>query len=125
MSKDQPDGFTFSPIQTFFVKVAIVTGAILTILFSASSLTASFVTSQEKELKSLGGGSAFWTALEGKLYALADAPDVPAERKRKIIVALHRLSEKYRPYLDAFSDTRTAANDDAPTAERGPQQAQR
>lgn len=109
--------FTFSPLQTFFVKVAIVTGAILTILFSASSLTLSFVTSQEQQLKSLGGGSAFWTALEQKLYTLADAPDVPPERKKKIIGALHRLSGKYRPYFDAL-------NDDGSANEREHQQAQ-
>jgi hypothetical protein len=52
----------------------------------------------------LQGGPAFWSAVEGKLYKLADAPDLPPERKDKIIKALQKLSAKYHPYIDALSE---------------------
>jgi hypothetical protein len=50
----------------------------------------------------LKGAPAFWSAMEYKLYKLADAPDMPPEQK-KIIDALHRLSAKYKPFVDALA----------------------
>jgi hypothetical protein len=50
----------------------------------------------------LKGAPAFWSAMEYKLYKLADAPDMPPEQK-KIIDALHRLSVKYKPFVDALA----------------------
>jgi hypothetical protein len=49
----------------------------------------------------LKGGPAFWERVEGKLYRLADEPDLSPEKKQKIINALRKLSAKYKPYLDA------------------------
>ena len=108
MPQGQPDDFSLSPLHTFFAKVAIVTGAFLISVYYVSSVTTSFVTSQMDRITSDGrkvglGGPAFWGAVETKLYALADAPDLPAERKQKIIDAIHKLSVKHKPYIDAFS----------------------
>ncbi len=51
----------------------------------------------------LRGGSAFWEAVENRLYKIADDKDMPAERKAKIIEALRKLSIKYAPYVDALT----------------------
>jgi hypothetical protein len=99
MTQGKEEEFSLSPLQTFFAKVAIVTGAFLIAAYVASSLAVSFVTSQMEALK---GGPAFWGAMETKLYTLADAPDISLERKKKIIEAIHKLSIKYKPYVDAF-----------------------
>ncbi|SDR83402.1 hypothetical protein [Bradyrhizobium canariense] len=104
MNQGQPEEYSLSPLQTFFAKVAIVTGALLTTLYFASSLAVSFVTTQSEQLKALKGGAAFWGAMEQKLYTLADAPDIAPEKKQKIIDAIHRLSLKYKPYFDALND---------------------
>jgi hypothetical protein len=56
---------------------------------------------------------AFWGRIETKLYSLADEPDLPPEKKKKIMDALHRLSIKYKPHVDALS------GNDAPAAGKG------
>jgi hypothetical protein len=99
-----------SPLQIFFVKVAIITAAIIAILYCTSYFFESFIASKVDQLTFLKGGPAFWEKIETKLYSLADDPDVPPEKKKKIIDALHRLSIKYKPYVDALS------GDDAPVA---------
>lgn len=105
----QDDDFSLSPLHTFFAKVAIVTAAFLIVVYFVSSLTVSFANAQmdrlTMEVNKLGlkGGSAFWGTVESKLYALADAPDLPPERKQKIIDAIQKLSVKYKPYVDAFA----------------------
>ena len=101
---DQADleDFRLSPLQTFFAKVAIVTGALLVFVYFVSSLATSFVDTQVQQLRMLSGGPSLWGAVEQKLYALADAPDVAPEKKKKIIDALHRVSSKYKPYFDAL-----------------------
>jgi hypothetical protein len=104
MNDEQTPDFSLSPLQTFFAKVAIVTGAFLITLYYASSLTVSFVSSQSEKLSILKGGPAFWGTLEQKFYDFADAPDLPPEKKQKIVAAIHKLSVKYKPYVDAFSD---------------------
>jgi len=50
--------------------------------------------------------------VEEKLYAMADAPDIPPEKKKKIIDALHRLSGKYRPYIEALHGDGPSAGPD-------------
>jgi len=118
----QDDDFSLSPLHKFFAKVAIVTAAFLIVVYFVSSLTVSFANSQmdrlTKEVSNLGlkGGPAFWGAVENKLYALADAPDLPPERKQKIIDAIQKLSVKYKPYVDAF------AQDGAPATRPEPAQ---
>jgi hypothetical protein len=39
--------------------------------------------------------------VERKVDALANANDLPPEKKAKIIASLKKLSVKYRPYFDA------------------------
>jgi hypothetical protein len=56
-----------------------------------------------EELAILKGGPAFWTTAEEKLYKLAAAPDLPPEKKEKIINALRTLSQRYKPYVDALA----------------------
>jgi hypothetical protein len=84
-------------IQVFLVKVATVVGAVLFLMIAAYL----FVSSQVEELAYLKGGHAFWETVEEKLYKLADAPDLPEEKKAKIVAALRKLSDRYRPYIDA------------------------
>jgi hypothetical protein len=85
-------------IQIFLIKVAAVTGAVLFLMIAAYL----FVSSQAEELAFLKGGHAFWDMAEEKLYKLADAPDLPEAKKAKIIEALRKLSDRYRPYIDAM-----------------------
>jgi hypothetical protein len=92
-----------SPLQLFAMKVAIVTVAILVILFGASQFMTSAIEDQKEQLAFLKGGPAFWEKVEGKLYKLADEPDLPAEKKQKIINSLRKLSAKFKPYLDAVA----------------------
>ena len=108
MAQAQEQEFSLSPLQTFFAKVAIVTGAFLIAAYSVTSMTASVVTSQLDRL-ALNGGPAFWGTLETKVYALADAPDLAPEKKQKIIDAIHKLAVKYKPYADAFVGDGAAA----------------
>jgi hypothetical protein len=84
-------------IQIFFIKVATVAGAVFFLMVAAYL----FVSSQAEELAFLKGGHAFWDMAEEKLYKLADAPDLPEAKKAKIIEALRKLSDRYRPYIDA------------------------
>jgi hypothetical protein len=102
-----------SPLQIFFVKVAIITAAIVVVLYCASYFFESFIASKADQLTFLKGGPAFWGRIEQKLYSLADEPDLPPEKKKKIVDALHRLSVKYKPYVDALSgnDAPAAAKD--------------
>jgi hypothetical protein len=93
----------FSPLQIFFAKVAIVTVAILMILYGASYFIGNFIDRKADQLQILKGGPAFWGTIENKLYRLADEPDVAPERKKKIVDALRRLSSKYKPYFDAVA----------------------
>jgi hypothetical protein len=88
-----------SPLQLFCAKIAVVTVAILIVLYAVSFYVESFMEDRGSILK---GGPAFWGTLETKLYRLADDPDLPPEKKKKIIEALRKLSAKYKPYLDAI-----------------------
>jgi hypothetical protein len=108
MAETQEYEQELSPLRTFFAKVAIVTGAFLISAYFVSALAVSFATSQmgkvaeQLDRLALKGGPAFWSKMETRLYALADEPDLPPEKKKKIIDAIHKLSVKYKPYVDAF-----------------------
>ena len=97
VAEDKP----LSPLQVFFAKVAIVTIAILIILYGIGYFISSYLESQTESIRILKGGPAFWGLMETKLYRLADEPDLPPEKKKKIVDALRKLSAKYKPYFDA------------------------
>jgi hypothetical protein len=84
-------------IQIFLVKLAAVTAAVFFLMAAAYV----FVSSQVEDLAFLKGGHAFWEIAEEKLYKLADEPDLPEAKKAKIVAALRKLADKYRPYIDA------------------------
>jgi hypothetical protein len=90
-----------SGLEVFLIKVATVTGAILFLMFAAYL----FLSSQADELAYLKGGHVFWERVETKLYKLADEPDLPEPKKAKIVAALRKISDRYRPYLDAVAGT--------------------
>jgi hypothetical protein len=105
VAEDKP----LSPLQVFFAKVAIVTAAILVILYGAGYFVTSYIESQQERFAVLKGGPAFWSIMETKLYKLADEPDLSSEKKKKIIDALRKLSSKYKPYFEAVVGDGTPA----------------
>lgn len=84
----------------FLLKTTMVTVAALVVLFGATFAVSSLIEGYAEPLK---GGPAFWEVVERKLYALADEPDLPPQKKAKIIKALNKLSTKYHPYLEALA----------------------
>jgi len=92
-----------SSLNAFFVKLAAITCASLVFFYVAFSLVTGFIQEKADELAILKGGPAFWGAMEGKLYKLASAPDLPPEKKEKIVNALRTLSLRYKPYVDALA----------------------
>ena len=96
------DDKPLAPLQLFIVKVATVTVAILIVLYAASVFIDSLIESRQEQLLILKGGPTFWGTVERKFYTLADEPDLPPEKKAKIVDALRKLSSKYKPYLDAL-----------------------
>jgi hypothetical protein len=89
----------FIKSEQFFIKVATIFFATLTLLW----LSAWYVSSSiEDLLGDLKGGPVFWSMVELKLYRLADEPDMPPEKKEKLLKALNKLSVKYHPYLEAL-----------------------
>jgi hypothetical protein len=97
------DKAAISQLQLFFAKVAIITAAVLVVIFYATS---SFQTFIEKQGEFLKGGPVFWEAVEQKLDKLADAPDMPPEKKQRILATLSKISNRYRPYFDALAGQR-------------------
>jgi Tfp pilus assembly protein PilN len=98
----QEERTELSPLEMFVVKVGVVTIAIVVVLYAGLYFLQSFTEQKMQQFAFLKGGSAFWNVMEEKLITMADEPDLPAERKQKIIDALHRLSIKYGPYLQAL-----------------------
>jgi hypothetical protein len=92
-----------SPLKTFLVKLAAVTCAALVFFYLAFSLVTGFIEEKADQLAILKGGPAFWGEIEGKLDKLASAPDLPPEKKEKIVNSLRTLSVRYKPYIDAIS----------------------
>jgi len=102
-----------SPLQIFFVKVAIVTGAIIAVLYCAGYFLQTAIAAKTEQLTFLKGGPVFWEQMERKLYTFADQPDMPAEKKQKIIDALRKIATKYKPFVEAME------GDNPPAAVRG------
>jgi hypothetical protein len=89
-------------LGVFALKVAIVA-----IIFSFSTI---FVVDTSKDIlaETLSGGPAFWARLEKGLIKFADGPDLPPEKKAKIIAALRKIHDRNQPYLDALLGQRPA-----------------
>jgi hypothetical protein len=92
-----------SPLTVFFVKLAAITCASLVFFYVVFSLVTGFIEEKTDELAILKGGPAFWGAMENKLYKLASAPDLPPEKKEKVVSALRTISLRYKPYVDALA----------------------
>jgi hypothetical protein len=86
-----------SAIETFIVKVGIVLTALLVFVFVSGTYI-----QHQIDNSTIHGGAIFWKAAEEKLLDLADEPDLPPDKKAKIIAALRKLSVKYSPYIEAI-----------------------
>jgi hypothetical protein len=102
-----------SPLQIFFVKAVVITAAIVIVLYFAGYFLQVAIASKAEQLTFLKGGPVFWEQMEHKLYTFADQPDMPPEKKQKIIDALRRISTKYKPFIDALD------GQDAPAQAKG------
>jgi hypothetical protein len=92
-----------SPLAIFFVKLTATTCAALVFFYVVFTFVTGFIEEKAEELAILKGGPAFWVTMENKLYKLASAPDLPPEKKEKIVNALQTLSLRYKPYVDAIA----------------------
>jgi hypothetical protein len=90
-----------TPLEIFFIKLGGVTVAAMVFLVCSVLFFQAVIESKTADLSLFKGGRAFWETLENKVDALANAPDLPPERKAKIIATIRKLSDKYRPYIDA------------------------
>jgi hypothetical protein len=88
-----------SPLMSFAIKVAIIAFAVLLVVH----LTVSIVAEEIANTALLKGGPQFWSSVEQSLYKFADAPDLPPEKKEKIVKALAKIYAKYQPYVDALN----------------------
>jgi hypothetical protein len=88
-----------SPLMSFAIKVAIIAFAVLLVVH----LTVSIVAEEIANTALLKGGPQFWSSVEQSLYKFADAPDLPPEKKEKIVKALTKIYAKYQPYVDALN----------------------
>jgi hypothetical protein len=88
-----------SPLLSFAIKVAIIAFAVLLVVH----LTVSIVAEEIANTALLKGGPQFWSSVEQSLYKFADAPDLPPEKKEKIVKALTKIYAKYQPYVDALN----------------------
>jgi hypothetical protein len=88
-------------LEIFFVKLGGITAAAMVFLVCSVLFFQSLIESKTQDLSFLKGGRAFWESVEKKVDALANAPDLPPEKKAKIIATIRKLSEKYRPYIEA------------------------
>jgi peptidoglycan/LPS O-acetylase OafA/YrhL len=88
-----------SALKMFVAKVgAVLVAACLFLAFAIS-----YVRSQLEDPGIFKGGPAFWQEVENKLYKLADAKDLPEEKKARILEALRKISAKYSPYIEALT----------------------
>jgi hypothetical protein len=90
-----------SPLQLLLVKAIVMTFSGLLFVYGSMALIASAI---DEKIKPLTGGPAFWRSAEDKLHQLAVAPDLPPEKKERIIQSLRAISAKYRPYIDALKE---------------------
>lgn len=88
------DDYRQGSIQVFFIKTLIIAGAFFSVfLLMIFWLNANFQ-----------AGPAFWGKLEEQIYRTAEEPELPPEKKEKIIKALKKIGEKYRPYIEALHE---------------------
>jgi hypothetical protein len=90
---------SMTELEKFGVKLALVLAAALIFFYA----TAAYVQSRIENVALFKGGPVFWAQVEKKLYSLADEPDLPDQKKARVIEMLKKLSAKYRPYIDALS----------------------
>ena len=86
----------------FIVKVLIAAGILSASTIATVVVCAVLVTSYVGETLGLGSGRQFWAPIEQSLYKYADQPDLPPEKKAKIIAALKKIGDKNRPFIDAL-----------------------
>ena len=108
MNKEAPtaggqEPTSLSPLETFLVKLAAVTFAVILFFYLAFSFVTGFIEDKINEQSMLKGGSSFWAKVEADLYKMAAAEDMPQKKKEQIISALRTLSQRYRPYIDAIA----------------------
>jgi hypothetical protein len=68
------------------------------------SLSAAFTVMACRDvlLDTFSGGPVFWARLENGLIKFADSPEIPPEKRARIIAALRKIHDKHQPYLDAL-----------------------
>jgi hypothetical protein len=85
-----------SGLGIFTLKVLIAA-----LIFSASTVVTT-IFCRDIVVDTFSGGPAFWARIEKSLDHFANSPDLPPEKKAKVIAALRKVNEKSRPYLDAL-----------------------
>ena len=90
---------SLTDLEKFVVKLVLVLIAALVFFYAV----AAYVQSRIESVALFRGGPVFWAQVENKLYSLADAPDLPDQKKDQIVKALEKLSSKYRPYINAIA----------------------
>lgn len=96
------DQTTGRPYRDFAIKVAIAAGILSVSTVATVLVCIALVTDYVSEYAGLGSGRAFWAQVEQKLYKYADQPDIPEEKKARIIAALKKVGDKNRPFIDAL-----------------------
>lgn len=104
VSNDERGPTTPSPASKFLYKVCIVTGAAIVFFYVAFNIVTGFIENEFAKLTILTGGPTFWNTIETKLYKFADAPDLPPEKRERILQSLRKISAKYQPYIDAIKE---------------------
>jgi len=98
-----------SPLRVFLIKAVVMTFCGLFFVYGSMALIVSAIDEKmsviDEKMKPLTtGGPVFWRSAEEKLHQLAAAPDLPPEKKERIIQSLRAISAKYRPYIDALKE---------------------
>jgi hypothetical protein len=76
---------------------------IIAAIFSFSTfMTATSLIGVVLNAAGFNGGRYVWTRIEQSIYRFADQPDLPPEKKAKIVAALRKIHDKNQPYLDAL-----------------------
>jgi hypothetical protein len=85
-------------LGVFALKTMIVAG----VLSISTFLTVGSLIGLVLNAAGLKGGRHTWTQIEQSIYRFADQPELPPEKKAKIIAALRKIHDKNQPYLDAL-----------------------
>jgi hypothetical protein len=101
VSKTEEASRPLTQLEIFFVKLGGVTAAAMVFLVCSVLFFQSLIETKIADMPFLKGGRVFWEQFEMKVDALADAPDLTPEKKAKIIATIRKLSDKYRPYIEA------------------------